>query len=346
MLEIPSMPSIYYIGYLPAKTGGEMVNLQHVAALHAAGLRAVALVNPGFAPHDAPTDLALPIEALQPGRVFAPDDVVVVPEYYREAILYFTAQPCRTVLHVQGPFLLFRGLPSVAELNALPWLGVLSCSHFCAETLAAMGVCVPAAVVRPPVLPLFGPSTQGDCEKKLQIAYMPDKRPKEAPVVQAMFQTRYPQWASVPWVPIANASRAECARVMAESAVFASFSYLEGLGLPPLEAMASGCVVAGFDGHGGREYATPANGLWVAEGDHAGFADALAQALAGCGAALTLANARTDAVAAQHAHHARLAAGRDTAASFSQARFTAELLAAWRGLLGARFADYLEQSQA
>ena len=72
------MPSIYYIGYLPAKTGGEMVNLQHVAALHAAGLRAVALVNAGFAPQDVPADLMLPIEPLQAGKVFAPDDVVVV----------------------------------------------------------------------------------------------------------------------------------------------------------------------------------------------------------------------------------------------------------------------------
>jgi glycosyltransferase involved in cell wall biosynthesis len=327
------MSSIYYVGYLPPKTGGEMVNLQHVAALHAAGLRAVALVNAGFAPDDVPADLVLPIEVLQPGKVFSSDDVIVVPEYYREAIAHFTTQPCRAVLHVQGPFLLFRGLKSVAELNALPWLGVLTCSHFCAETLAAMGLRVRAAVVRPPVLPVFCKSAQGDASKKLQIAYMPEKRPKEAPVVQAIFQARYPEWARVPWVPIANVSRAECARLLAESAVFASFSCLEGLGLPPLEAMASGCAVAGFDGHGGREYATPENGLWVPEGDHAGFADALARALADCSAA---------SAGGGMAHGARLAAGRATAASFSQARFTAELLAAWRGLLGDRFPDFLK----
>jgi glycosyltransferase involved in cell wall biosynthesis len=328
------MPTIYYVGYLPPKTGGEMVNLQHVAALHSAGRRAVALVNAGYSPSNVPADLVLPMEVLKPGKVFAPDDVVVVPEYYRDAILHFTKQPCRAVLHVQGPFLLFRGLQSVAELNALPWLGVLTCSHFCAETLAAMGVRVPAAVVRPPLLPVFCQSALGDAKKKLQIAYMPEKRPKEAPVVRAIFQARYPAWASVPWVPIANVSRAECARLLAESAVFASFSYLEGLGLPPLEAMASGCAVAGFDGLGGREYATAENGLWVPEADHAGFADALAQVLAGCSAAAASSGDST-------AHRARLAAGRRTAASFSQARFSAELLAAWRGLLGERFDDFV-----
>jgi glycosyltransferase involved in cell wall biosynthesis len=63
---------------------------------------------------------------------------------------------------------------------------------------------------------------------------------------------------------------------MAESAVFASFSYLKGLGLPPLEAMASNCLVCGFDGHGGSDFATADNGQWVQEGDHEGFADAVA----------------------------------------------------------------------
>jgi hypothetical protein len=30
--------------------------------------------------------------------------------------------------------------------------------------------------------------------------------------------------------------------------------------------MASGCIIAGFHGNGGKEYATPQNGLWC-EGD-------------------------------------------------------------------------------
>jgi glycosyltransferase involved in cell wall biosynthesis len=338
------MASIYYIGYLPAKTGGEMVNLQHVAALHAAGLRCVLLVNEVFSPDDVPADLKLPIEPLRLARQFASDDVVVVPEYYRDALLHFTRQPCRTVLHVQGPFLLFRGVQSIAEINALPWLGALSCSQFCSETLQAMGVRAKAAVVRPPVLPVFYQSAQHDLAKKLQIAYMPDKRPKEAPVVRAMFQARYPQWASVPWVPIVNTSRPECARLMAESAVFASFSYLEGLGLPPLEAMASGCLVCGFTGHGGTEYATQNNGRWVTEGDYMGFADALAQAVAESSGAALAPVAGIDGgslVKSLTEGDERRAAGRLTAARFSQARFEAELLTAWRNMLGTRLASYL-----
>jgi glycosyltransferase involved in cell wall biosynthesis len=80
-------------------------------------------------------------------------------------------------------------------------------------------------------------------------------------------------------VPIDGMTRQQCADVLRQSAVFASFSHLEGLGLPPLEAAACGCIVAGFTGGGGQDYATPSNGFWVDEGDHEGFAHALDAAL-------------------------------------------------------------------
>ena len=52
------------------------------------------------------------------------------------------------------------------------------------------------------------------------------------------------------------------ARVFGESALFLSLSRFESLGLTTLEALASGCIVAGFTGFGGRDYATACNGWW------------------------------------------------------------------------------------
>jgi glycosyltransferase involved in cell wall biosynthesis len=65
---------------------------------------------------------------------------------------------------------------------------------------------------------------------------------------------------------------------MAQSAVYAAFPRLEGLGLMSLEAMASGCHVVGYVGNGGVEYATDDNGMWVEEGDHNAFAAKLKEA--------------------------------------------------------------------
>jgi len=65
---------------------------------------------------------------------------------------------------------------------------------------------------------------------------------------------------------------------MRQSAVYAAFPLREGLGLMCLEAMASGCLVVGYTGQGGMEYATMYNGHWIEEGYHENFVKALAEA--------------------------------------------------------------------
>jgi hypothetical protein len=321
-----TLPTIYYIGSLPPRTGGELVNLQHVASLHQQGVRAVALVN-ACPQADEAAAAQLPLEVLAPGRQFGADDIVVIPEFYREAFAHFARQPCRKVLHNQGPFLTFRGFDSIEQMNAAGLTAGLSCSRFCIDLMQRMGSAQTWQLVRPFVHPMF----QRGAPKRLQVAHMPDKRPREAPVVRALLRHKYPQWAAVPWVGIAGLSRQACAAVLAESALFASFSWLEGLGLPPLEAMASGCLVGGFDGQGGRDHASADNGLWVAEGDHEGFADALAAGLA---------IAQAGGAAAQR----RIDAGLATAAQYSQARFERELLAAWGAITGPAWGDYQRAS--
>jgi glycosyltransferase involved in cell wall biosynthesis len=84
--------------------------------------------------------------------------------------------------------------------------------------------------------------------------------------------------------------------------------------------MASGCVVAGYTGGGGRDFATPENGFWVAaEDDWEGAADALAEA-----AEVT---ATGGPALAQ-----RLEAGRETAHLWSYASFRRALEEVWMRL--------------
>jgi len=322
-------PAIYYVCYLPPKTGGELVNLQHVAYLNRLGIRAVALVNdyPLAAPQNHHADDALPDlprETLLQGRQFSADDIVVIPEFYAEAFRHFSTQPCRRIIHNQGPFLSFRGFESMAQMNSDGLTAGLTCSTFGKSLLQRMGSELPWQVVTPFIHQFFHEQQQ---PRKLQVAYMPDKRPREAPVVRALLHHLYPAFKAVPWVPIADVSRRTCAEIMAQSAVFASFSWLEGLGLPPLEAMAAGCLVCGFDGHGGSDFASPDNGSWVAEGDHEGYAHALA-------AALQLAHAAGPELAR------RRTAGHTTAAGYSKERFALELEAAWRNILCERWEQF------
>jgi len=77
--------------------------------------------------------------------------------------------------------------------------------------------------------------------------------------------------------PIDGVSEAQSAELMRRASVFLSFSYREGLGLPPAEAMACGCLVVGFHGYGGRDFSEHA--LWVPDGDVIGFAKRIEEIL-------------------------------------------------------------------
>lgn len=66
---------------------------------------------------------------------------------------------------------------------------------------------------------------------------------------------------------IDNMHESQVAAVMRRSLVFLTAVTYEGFGLPAAEAMASGCLVVGFDGRGSREYFTPKTGFPVPTGD-------------------------------------------------------------------------------
>ena len=311
-----SRPSIYYACSLPARAGGEIVNLQHVAALRASGWRAFALLDDSSSVAVPSRPYPLPFVQWGASNALHEDDWLVLPEMTSYDIMsFFREFRCRLVIHNQNPFYTFRGFERMEDQNSFGISGGLCCSSYAAELLRRMGSSIPWQVVHPFVLPMF---TQQSAPGKRQIAIMPRKRQAEAPVLKGMFRNLYPHFAEVPWVEIAGVSRSEAAAIMRESLVFASMSCLEGLGLPPLEAMASGCLVCGFDGWGGREYASRENGLWVPDGDLEAFAGAIAQAL-------TL---DQDTAARQ------IRAGLETAALFSEERFRNELLSAWEILLG------------
>jgi len=98
---------------------------------------------------------------------------------------------------------------------------------------------------------------------------MPRKRRDEATEVLAILGAR---GALKGWevVPIADRPEAETAAILRVASVFLSFSHREGFGLPPAEALACGCVVAGFHGFGGRDISPHA--MWVPDGDVVAFA--------------------------------------------------------------------------
>jgi glycosyltransferase involved in cell wall biosynthesis len=82
---------------------------------------------------------------------------------------------------------------------------------------------------------------------------MPRKKESDAKQVLAIARFRgILQGFNV--VEIKDKTLEEYAGILRDSLIFLSFSSQEGWGLPPMEAMACGCIVLGYDGRGGAEF--------------------------------------------------------------------------------------------
>lgn len=111
-------------------------------------------------------------------------------------------------------------------------------------------------------------------KKKKQIAYLPRRRADDSRRILKALERRgsLKGWSVV---AIDGLSASEVANLLRESAIFLSFSQREGFGLPPLEAMACGCLVVGFHGHGGAEFFDPSYCYPIPEDDICFFQETL-----------------------------------------------------------------------
>ena len=113
-----------------------------------------------------------------------------------------------------------------------------------------------------------------ESRKKKHIAFMPRKKKEDAAQVLQILGARG-ALNGYEVMPIAQKTEAETARILRESEIFLSFSTYEGSPVPPLEALACGCVVVGYHGRGGREYVNEQYAFPVEVEDIRGFAFAV-----------------------------------------------------------------------
>ena len=81
---------------------------------------------------------------------------------------------------------------------------------------------------------------------------MPRKLPMHSQKLIFLLRNKLPKNWKIK--PLANISDTEFYNYLRKSKLFLSFSYMEGLGAPPIEAAKEGNKVIGYTGEGGKDY--------------------------------------------------------------------------------------------
>lgn len=211
------------------------------------------------------------------------DDLWLVPEGWVNALTPGLQAKARCVNYVQNWAYLFSALPEGVSWQQLP-VEFLSVSHpvgWYVEQATGR----PAPILRPGIdLSRFHAPAHKP-EGLVNIAWMPRKNKALAEQIRALYESRNPQ-ARVRWTAIEGLDADGVAAALSAAHVFLATGFPEGCPLPPLEALASGCMCVGFSGFGGWDYMRQAcpltnfhpwwplrevdwggNGLWSADAD-------------------------------------------------------------------------------
>ena len=316
------MSRILYISHdIAQPRGGIGVLYDHVAALREHGLDAfIVHATPGFRYAFARRDVPV-IDASHLG--VSRTDVLVVPEDHAAAIRKCREVTCRKVLLCQNHFYVFHGLTPGETWRNFGFSAYMCVSSPIQQALRRW-FGVDASVVRPAVDDVFFSEDLKPFTPPIMVACMPRKGPHNIRLVQGLLAAAgHVHGEDLSWLEIDGLSKDQVAARLRDAHVYVSTSIYEGLGLPPLEAMAAGCLVMGFAGGGGLDYATADNGIWVPDEDAWALADALERTLASL-----------DDPAAAAALEAKRRAGHATARNYTRARFEHDLLAFWSTYLG------------
>ena len=222
---------------------------------------AVVQDRPGFRPACAPPE----VPVVHPPLKVSDEDVLAIPEVLGHGLAEIAPGIPRVSLN-QNAYLTFIRVGWREQHPYLTTKSLLGVTAVSADNLAYLQYAFPDLYVRriryglDPAL--IKPRTG---RPRQQIAYMPRKRAEESTQVLGLLHAH---GALHGWkvVPIEGASHRQALRVMRESALFLSFSYQEGWGLPPLEAAASGAFVIGYTGQAGAEFFDRAFSIAIPDG--------------------------------------------------------------------------------
>ncbi|MFC7533542.1 glycosyltransferase [Actinoplanes sp. GCM10030250] len=273
-------PRVFYLSPDLDKPSGGVRNIyRHVDVLNGLGIdAAVVHTAGGFRCSWFANDTR--VEAAADVRL-RPRDVLVTTEWHGPW-LHSLPAGVRKIVFNQGPYCTFDATPFEESAAGAPYAdlpgleGLLTVSEDGERLLSWTFPTLPVHRARPVVdRAVFHP---GSGPRRRRIGYLArGRRSEEREMLLHMLRARGlpADWELTP----ISGSEAQVAAAMRECAIFLAFGFREGFGLPPAEAMASGCYVVGYTALGGAEFFDPAYCTPVPECDLRAFGEAIEDAI-------------------------------------------------------------------
>ena len=238
----------YFCPDLKVKSGGVRRLYRHVDILARNGFPAAILhAEKDFVLADQPR---VPLEYLQNPRALRKDDIVVIPEGFPSLMRRLKDQPIRRFVIALSWSYIFSMLPDGMDWRDFNIERILVVCPTIGEMITwSMGL--PTHLIDFAINPnLYHYRAE---HKKNKIAYIQNKA-KDIDPFRRLLSARNPDYVcKFEWVALKDLNEADYAARIRESSIFLNLSTAEGLLNSCFEAMAAGCIVAGFNSVGGQD---------------------------------------------------------------------------------------------
>jgi len=199
-----------------------------------------------------------------------PEDFFIIPEGFPNVMKKTMQVACKKIVLAQSWFYVLNALNTGENWQSMGAFDVISVSAAITEYLNTV---MPGLKIKN--------FSQGINRKIFKV---PGKKSNKYPMIGFMgsrgqenqmktfniiktFQAFYPHLRWVRFIQLGGLSKKDFAERLSSCAFVLYTDDIAGFGTLPLEAMATGTHVVGWNAYGGKEYVTAENGFWTVNGD-------------------------------------------------------------------------------